>query len=112
MKLDPTVADTSLYTTEKHQAVWFTIRNITGFCFWQLTIPQMNMPKYNWTNLNIIFRNTTLMDNNTEITDVRILATKFMMYKIGKFSFFVLVTKQRTIMRILHWINDLEQEYL
>ena len=28
------------------------------------------------------------MDNNTEITDVRILATEFMMYKIGKFFFF------------------------
>ena len=29
--------------------------------------------------------NPTLADNNTEITDVRVLATEFMMYKIGRF---------------------------
>ena len=27
------------------------------------------------------------MENNTGITDVRVLATEFMMYKIGKFEF-------------------------
>ena len=30
--------------------------------------------------------NITLMDNNTELTDVRILATDFMMYKISKLT--------------------------
>ena len=32
--------------------------------------------------------NTTLLDNNTEIIDVRVLATEFMMYKIGRIRFF------------------------
>ena len=42
-----------------------------------------------------MFGNSTPVDNNTEITDVRILAKEFMMYKIGMLHYTSLVERIR-----------------
>ena len=42
-----------------------------------------------------MFGNSTPMENNTEITDVRILAKEFMMYKIGMLHYTSLVKKNK-----------------
>ena len=40
-----------------------------------------------------MFGNSTTVDNDTETADVRILATEFMMYKIGMLHYTSLVEK-------------------
>ena len=51
------------------------------------------------------------MDNVTKETDVRSLATEFMMYRVGMYSFFSTVIKREYKAIVFHWPIRLKSNY-